>query len=234
MSDKKATNPKDVCGLTKPAMSVMPMNVLYEILAGLTEGALKYGRHNYRAAGVRSSVYFDAAMRHLAAWWEGEDIDPDSGIHHVSKAMSCLTVLRDAQMNDMVMLDDRPPLPKAWMDNAKTLFEQILARHPEPEAPHTMAQADPVLEPGESSTPHSYVVEYKSKDEGDWWDRVVRYPGSSPAAVDAIYTSLSTAYNKAEELADTYGLARVLQRIDDGEERTIKTFKQGEGQGARS
>ncbi|SVD92517.1 uncharacterized protein METZ01_LOCUS445371, partial [marine metagenome] len=29
------------------------------------EGAIKYGRHNYRIAGVRASVYIDATIGHL-------------------------------------------------------------------------------------------------------------------------------------------------------------------------
>jgi hypothetical protein len=53
--------------------------VLAEVGLGMLEGGHKYGRHNYRAIGVRTSIYYDAAMRHLTAWWEGEDIDAESG-----------------------------------------------------------------------------------------------------------------------------------------------------------
>jgi hypothetical protein len=71
------------------------------------EGARKYGSHNYRDVGVRVSVYYDAAMRHLGAFWEGEDIDPDSGLPHIIKAMACLLVLRDSQLMGNCE-DDRP------------------------------------------------------------------------------------------------------------------------------
>jgi len=64
----------------------------------LLHGARKYGRHNYRAMGVRASVYYDACMRHLMAWWEGEDIDPDSGLHHLAHARAGLGVIRDSMM----------------------------------------------------------------------------------------------------------------------------------------
>lgn len=89
-------------------MSLFPVNVLMEIAIALTEGARKYGRHNYRAIGVRASVYYDATLRHIFAWWSGEDIDPDSGLSHITKAIASLVVLRDAMINNK-WTDDRPP-----------------------------------------------------------------------------------------------------------------------------
>jgi hypothetical protein len=104
----KPTNPKDAIGVRKAPLSTVPMGVIVEMGVGMLEGTAKYGRHNYRCAGVRSSVYFDALMRHMIAWWEGEDTDPDSGLSHVTKALCTLAVLRDAQMQGM-LTDDRPP-----------------------------------------------------------------------------------------------------------------------------
>lgn len=108
MSDTKETNPKDGIGAKKVPMTVVPFGVLAELAVAMLEGATKYGRHNYRSAGARSSIYIDAAMRHLMRWWEGEDIDPDSGVSHIVKAIASLTVLRDAQLNGK-SVDDRPP-----------------------------------------------------------------------------------------------------------------------------
>lgn len=105
---EKPSNPKDIVGCKRVPFSVLPTPVLAEAALGMFEGALKYGRHNYRAIGVRSSVYYDATMRHLTAWWEGEDTDPDSGLSHVTKAISSLMVLRDAMIHDLCE-DDRPP-----------------------------------------------------------------------------------------------------------------------------
>lgn len=133
----KDSNPKDAIGSTKPALSVLSMPVLYEAAAGLSEGACKYGRSNYRVIGVRASIYYDATMRHLASYWEGENIDPDSGIHHVSKAISSLFVLRDAMMRDKCY-DDRPPKTDTdWMEMAKQRLAEIIARYPDPVAPFT-------------------------------------------------------------------------------------------------
>lgn len=82
------------------------------------EGSLKYGRHNYRATPVRSSVYFDAMLRHAFAWWEGEDNDPDNPrVSHITKAIATLTVLRDAMLQGK-LIDDRPPPAKPFMEEA--------------------------------------------------------------------------------------------------------------------
>ncbi len=110
--DVKDTNPKDAVGVRKwRQFTTVPFTVLWELGVAMLEGARKYGRHNYRIAGVRSSVYVDAALGHIHCYWEGEDIDPLSGLHHVTKAIASLTVLRDAMIQDMCV-DDRPPKTK--------------------------------------------------------------------------------------------------------------------------
>lgn len=127
----KRTNPKDAVGARKVPMSCVPSEVMMEIGLGMLEGAIKYGRHNYRIAGVRASIYFDAALRHLIAWWEGQDTDPDSGLSHITKALASLTVLRDAQINGMVF-DDRPPpvSDPNWMARLNEIAGEIIDRHP--------------------------------------------------------------------------------------------------------
>jgi hypothetical protein len=106
---EKDTNPKDALGVAKwRQYFCVPRQVLWELGIAMFEGATKYGRHNYRASGVRASVYVDAAMGHIDQFVEGEDIDKDSGVSHITKAIASLVVLRDAQMNDF-WTDDRPP-----------------------------------------------------------------------------------------------------------------------------
>lgn len=129
---KKLTNPKDAVGVKKVSMSCVPSPVIMEMALGMMEGARKYGRHNYRIAGVRASVYYDASMRHLMDWWEGKDIDPASGLSHVTKAMTALCVLRDAMLNDK-WNDDRPPktVNQDWVDDYNTKAGEIIAMYPE-------------------------------------------------------------------------------------------------------
>jgi hypothetical protein len=125
---EKLTNPKDVLGTRKAALSVVPMSVVVEIGVGMTEGASKYGRFNFRCAGIRESVYFDATMRHLIAYWEGEDIDPDSGLSHLTKALCSLVVWRDAQLQGMAT-DDRPPRSASFYPAMNAKAGEILDKH---------------------------------------------------------------------------------------------------------
>lgn len=128
----KDTNPKDACGTKKAPASTVSGPVLMEIGVAMLEGARKYGRHNYRVAGVRGSVYYDAAERHLISWYEGEDIDPDSGLSHITKAIACLVVLRDAMIHDK-LTDDRPPKsPDGWMVHLNEIASKIVSKYPSP------------------------------------------------------------------------------------------------------
>lgn len=130
----KPSNPKDAVGIRKwRYLTTVPLTVMWETGIALLEGALKYGRHNYRDAGVRASVYVDAAIGHIGQWWEGEDIDKDSGLNHVTKAIASLVVLRDAMIQDMLE-DDRPP--KGNLDRVRAELQAtvdgLFDRYPDP------------------------------------------------------------------------------------------------------
>lgn len=101
-------NPKDLIGSSKAGTFAVSRRVYMLLGLSMGEGGTKYGRFNYRVAPVRASVYCDALDRHMAAWIEGQDIDPDSGLPHLVKAMATLAVLLDAQLQG-TWEDDRPP-----------------------------------------------------------------------------------------------------------------------------
>lgn len=126
--NSKQTNPKDIVGTQKAPMSTVSAPVLAEIGVAMLEGACKYGRHNYRAVGVRASVYYDATMRHLMSWWEGEDTDPDSGMSHVTKAITSLVVLRDAMIQGMVT-DDRAPVSNEFYTELNHKAKLIIEKY---------------------------------------------------------------------------------------------------------
>ena len=86
---------------------VLPWRVVYEMALGMMEGGIKYGKHNYREVGVRASVYYDATMRHLDDWYVGKPIYHESGLSHLSKALSSSQVLLDSMVKGN-WVDDRP------------------------------------------------------------------------------------------------------------------------------
>lgn len=94
--DDARDNPKDLVGTNKLPLHLWPTTASAMGCIALLNGALKYGRSNWRAVGVRASVYVDACQRHLAAWFEGEEAD-EEGVPHLSAALACLAIIVDCQ-----------------------------------------------------------------------------------------------------------------------------------------
>jgi hypothetical protein len=93
----KDGNPKDRIGSDKLPLHLWPATATAMGCLGFLNGMLKYGRCNFRAIGVRASIYHDAAKRHLDAWFEGEECDPDDGVPHLSAALACIAIIVDAE-----------------------------------------------------------------------------------------------------------------------------------------
>ena len=72
---------------------LLPPLALKATVDVLTFGAQKYERDNWKKVPDSKRRYFDALQRHLWAWKEGEQIDPESGRHHLAHAMCCLMFL---------------------------------------------------------------------------------------------------------------------------------------------
>lgn len=134
--DGKPSNPKDGIGIRKWRQFVtVPFTVIAEVGVAMLEGGLKYSRHNYRVAGVRASVYVDAAIGHIMQWWEGEDLDPDTNLSHITKAIASLVVLRDAMIQDMLN-DDRPPKAKLGKvrNDLQSVVNNMFEKYPDPKS----------------------------------------------------------------------------------------------------
>lgn len=102
-----ARNPKDIAGSSKPQLHLIPAGPLVKIAAAMSEGAGKYGAYNWREKKIAVTAYISAALRHLLAYQDGEDIDPLSGLHHIDKTIAGLFVLRDGMLTGNAT-DDRP------------------------------------------------------------------------------------------------------------------------------
>lgn len=100
-------NPKTAFGARKPSFHFVPPVAELHLGQAMADGGSKYGTMNWREKTISSSVYYDAARRHLAAWWDGEDIAPDSGVHHLGHLMACCALILDGEAQGKLN-DDRP------------------------------------------------------------------------------------------------------------------------------
>lgn len=105
----KAPNPKKKYGDAKIPLQLVPPSAMIAIAQGLAEGAIKYDPWNWRVDDVEIMTYVGAIYRHLAAYVEGEHLDPDSpdGKTHLSGAIASLAILIDAGSVGS-LIDNRP------------------------------------------------------------------------------------------------------------------------------
>lgn len=134
--ESKPSNPKDNVGSTKLPFHLWPETATALGCLGLLDGELKYGRSNFRAVGVRASIYYDACRRHLAAWFEGESLDPDSGVPHLGHALACLAILVEAEAAGN-LTDDRmfPTKYRAWINTLTPHVARMQQKYADRPAP---------------------------------------------------------------------------------------------------
>jgi hypothetical protein len=89
----------------KPPLSLIPRRANEEEAKVLDFGRQKYGAWNW-AKGMDWSRLVDAGMRHMTAFADGEDVDPESGLSHLAHARACLGFLLDYE-KEHPELDDR-------------------------------------------------------------------------------------------------------------------------------
>lgn len=104
----KPANPKQAYGDKKVPLQLIPPAALIYMGQALKEGARKYGAYNWRENDVEVMTYIGATMRHVAAYLDREDIDPESGNHHLAHALASLAILVDS-IECGVSIDNRPP-----------------------------------------------------------------------------------------------------------------------------
>jgi len=101
-------NPKTRVGAMKvPLHLVSPVATFHEACA-MADGAKKYGPFNWREENVSVSTYIAAALRHIYAYLDGQEVADDSGAHHLGHARACLGIILDADASG-TLIDDRPP-----------------------------------------------------------------------------------------------------------------------------
>jgi hypothetical protein len=113
-------NPKQAMGDAKIQMQLVPPSVKIALARGLVEGAVKYGEWNWRDQPIQVMTYVGSLERHMAAWIEGEEIDPDGdGKTHMEGAIASLAIIIDS-ISCGSAIDDRPQVKDVGVLKALT------------------------------------------------------------------------------------------------------------------
>lgn len=91
----------------KARWDLVPWDAVGAFVDVLTLGAAKYTDRNWEK-GIQYSRLFAATQRHLIAWWEGQDTDPESGRSHLAHAVCNGLFLLAFVRRGRTELDDRP------------------------------------------------------------------------------------------------------------------------------
>ncbi len=141
----------------------MPASVTATASLSFLNGALKYGRNNWRAKGVSASIYVSAAKRHIDAWFEGEELDGE-GVPHLGAAIACVGIIIDAKAAGK-LTDDRQ-MEAGYSALAKeltALIAPLQALHAE-KNPHHYTVADneimPAADVSAQDIPHWNTAQY--------------------------------------------------------------------------
>lgn len=114
MSEVRITDPNTggAKGQKLERMDLLPWDALLVVANHYGVGASKYEDRNWER-GYAWSLSFGAMQRHLAAWWQGEDLDDETGTSHLAAAAFHVLALIAYQERE-TGTDDRParrPLP---------------------------------------------------------------------------------------------------------------------------
>lgn len=116
---KLGNNPKDKFGSKKVSITKLPAVGIMHGSMGMMYGASQYDPYNWRDNAVIASIYVDAMIRHLMAWFdEKEEIAEDSGVTHLGHVIANAAILLDAQATGN-LIDDRPSKGKASTELSK-------------------------------------------------------------------------------------------------------------------
>lgn len=78
----------------KARWDLLDMGFTADIVDVLTVGAEKYGENNWQGVEDAENRYFAALMRHIVAYRNDEDNDPEDGLPHLAHAACNLMFLQ--------------------------------------------------------------------------------------------------------------------------------------------
>ena len=96
----------------KPPLALLSTYALTETARVLEYGAAEYGADNWRSSFAYRRL-LSAALRHLFAFSDGEDDDPESGLSHLAHALCMVSFLLENTQTHPE-LDDRYKAVRKW------------------------------------------------------------------------------------------------------------------------
>lgn len=78
-------------------LALIPKVALEAAAKAFMIGERKYGRFNYCNKGLKLSQLVSAALRHLTAFNEGEENDPQDGQPHLGSVIACCAMILQQQ-----------------------------------------------------------------------------------------------------------------------------------------
>lgn len=90
----------------KPPLACLPPEGMRAVARVQAYGHKKYGDFNNYRKGMEVSRQCSCAIRHIMAYMDGEDADPESGESHLAHA-ACRIMFLLQNIKDGVHIDDR-------------------------------------------------------------------------------------------------------------------------------
>ena len=200
MTEVSATSSTGGSKNRKPeAYSLIPVEFLAEVARVYNYGATKYSAENWRQ-GYPWSWSYDALGRHLAAFWSGQEIDPESGRHHLAHAAFHLASLYTYSENSRYLEhDDRPQAEKPAESGILAVRESEFKPGDEVLFYFTGKQYPGVVE---RKTPLGYGI--KSSMNGQYYDCPV------DAVTRAVRRAADVKFERGDEVTAGNGIQGVV------------------------
>ncbi len=129
MTEERIVNDKTggAKGQKRARFDLLPWEELWDVAELYGIGATKYAEHNWRK-GYKWGLSMQALHRHLAQFWNGESLDPETKCHHLTSVIFHALAMLYFEKH-FPELDDRPKsAPKAVPAKLKRMESASPAR----------------------------------------------------------------------------------------------------------
>lgn len=159
----------------------------------LTYGANKYAERNWERGMAYSKVY-GPLLRHLLKWWRGEEVDEESGLHHL-KHVLCNALFLVHYLETGVGTDDRPKV-----GSPQKLAGADLVGVGIPKQLHALGQRETS---GVLATPHltPQAIAQRADKAADHAEPVISLPGYGLVPLKTVIEALRDSAAKDEDKA---------------------------------